>query len=82
MGAALVLTGWPWRSCKKMLRSAKGDLPVYLYFEREKKMILLDENHRAPEEPAFLEQLEQLLGSGSVRLEELKPGLWNTLSKR
>lgn len=67
---------------RKMLRSAKGDLPVYLYFEREKKMILLDENHRAPEEPAFLEKLEQLLGSGSVRLEELKPGLWNTLSKR
>lgn len=67
---------------KKMLRSVKGDLPVYLYFEREKKMIMLDESCRASAEPAFLEEIEKLLGSGSVRVEELKPGLWHTIAKR
>ena len=67
---------------RKMLRSAGGELPVYLYFEREKKMIMLEEGYRASDDPVFLKKLEQLLGSGSVRLEELKPGMWNTLSKR
>ncbi|HOA35797.1 MAG TPA: DNA polymerase III subunit alpha [Bacillota bacterium] len=65
---------------RKMLHSANGGLPVCLYFEREKKMILLDESYRATDETAFLEQLEQLMGPGCVRLEELKPGLWNNLT--
>ncbi len=67
---------------RKLLRSAKGELPVYLYFEREKKTILLDEGYRASDDRAFLETLEELLGPGSLLLEELKPGQWNTLSKR
>lgn len=60
---------------RKILRSSKGKLPVYLYFEREKKTLLLDENYRASGERVFLAQLEQLLGPDSVRLKELKPGL-------
>ncbi len=60
---------------RKILRSAAGELPVYLFFEREKKTLLLDENYRASEERAFLAQLEKLLGPDSVRLKELKPGL-------
>ena len=43
---------------------------------------MLDESCRALRRPAFLEEIEKLLGSGSVRVEELKPGLWHTIAKR
>ena len=66
---------------KQVLRSAKGGLPVYLFFEKEKKMIMLDESFQASAEPPFLKKIEKLLGAGSTRLEELKPGLWHTLTK-
>jgi DNA polymerase-3 subunit alpha len=66
---------------RKMLRSARGGLPVYLYFEKEKKMILLDENFQGSAEPSFLEEIGRLLGPESARLEELKPGLWHRLTK-
>lgn len=66
---------------RKMLRSADGGLPVYLYFEKEKKMILLDENFQGSAEPQFLEEIGNLLGPGAARLEELKPGLWHRLTK-
>ena len=65
----------------RILRSAKGGLPVYLFFEKEKKMIMLDESFQASAEPLFLEKIEKLLGAGSARLEELKPGLWHTLTR-
>ncbi|HPU01663.1 MAG: DNA polymerase III subunit alpha [Firmicutes bacterium] len=67
---------------RQLLQGAKGDMPVFIYFEREKKMILLDESCQATEDTAFLEQLEQLLGPGCVKVEELKPELWNTLTQR
>ncbi len=67
---------------RKILQSARGELPVYLHFERERRTILLDESFQVPAEPLFLEKIRTLLGPESVRLVELKPGLRHTLMER
>lgn len=65
---------------KKVLQEEKGQLPVYLYFEQEKKMILLEEDYWIKDETASLQRLEKLLGKGSVKVQVLKEGGWSMLS--
>ncbi len=55
---------------KQLLQEAEGQMPVYLYFEKEKKLLLLERELWAPDDAAFRQRLENLLGQGTVKVKE------------
>ncbi len=57
---------------RQLLHQQHGDLPVYLYFEDEKKMLLLEEEFWAQDDPHFFSILESVLGREAINLQELK----------
>lgn len=59
-------------SIKELLQQAQGAVPVYLYFEKEKKMILTEAEYWATESADLIQNLEKLLGEGNVKLQELE----------
>ncbi len=61
-GVKKILAGWP------------GGIPVYLYFDAEKKMLLLDEGVR--DDPEVSRSLEKLLGAGAVKLQNMNAGYY------
>lgn len=56
---------------KRVLQEHRGGMPVYLYFENKKKMILLSEDYWVEDNPALQEKLLKLLGPGTVKCQEL-----------
>jgi len=54
---------------KKVLQEKRGQVPVCLYFEKENKLILLEEEYWAPPDIEFRQRLESLLGPGTVKLQ-------------
>ncbi len=56
---------------KRVLSEKEGNIPVYLLFEREKKMVLLEEKFWAAEDPHICRCLEKLLGAGAVTIRQL-----------
>ncbi len=57
---------------KKILTDRPGEMPVYLYFDAEKKMLLLDEGVR--DDPEVSRSLEALLGAGTVKVQKMNSG--------
>ncbi|MGI6097477.1 MAG: DNA polymerase III subunit alpha [Dethiobacteria bacterium] len=57
---------------KELLRQAEGGIPVYLFFEKEKKTILVEEDCWATDEPDFLQKVKNILGADNVKLQELR----------
>ncbi|HHX87188.1 MAG TPA: hypothetical protein GX693_03290 [Firmicutes bacterium] len=56
---------------KRVLSEEEGTIPVYLFFEKERKMVLLEEKFWAAEDPRIMRRLEKLLGSNSVNIRQL-----------
>ncbi|HED24739.1 MAG TPA: DNA polymerase III subunit alpha, partial [Firmicutes bacterium] len=56
---------------KNTLIAENGETPVCLYFEKDKKMLVLKEEYWVRDHPSCLERLENLLGPGSV-IEQFK----------
>ncbi len=57
---------------KQILSKKEGSIPVYLIFERENKMVLLEEKFWAAEDPRICRRLEKVLGKDRVILEQLE----------
>ena len=55
---------------KELLQDQQGELPVYLYFEEQRKTILLDDSYWAHDDPQFISLLENLAGSDAVKIRE------------
>ena len=53
-------------SLKDTLVAENGDVPVCLYFKKDKKTLMLEEEYWVRDHPACRERLENLLGPGSV----------------
>ena len=60
---------------KRILVSHRGHVPVYLFFEPEKKVILTDQLYWVEESPKLIEDIESLLGEGSVRIRDSLEGV-------
>lgn len=56
---------------KRVLSEKEGSIPVYLFFEKERKMILLEEKFWAAEDPRICRRLEKLLGVNAVTIQQL-----------
>ncbi|MEW5783844.1 MAG: DNA polymerase III subunit alpha [Bacillota bacterium] len=67
---------------KQILTAEEGQIPVCLYFENEKKMLLLPDAYWVRDDPDCRRRLENLLGESAVKLQDLKSNLWSMLSKK
>ncbi len=66
---------------KRILSSGEGEIPVSLYFVREKKVIFLPEEYWVSDLQSCRQRLERLLGRGAAKVEDIKSNLWSMLSK-
>ncbi len=55
---------------KQLLLAEQGQIPVYLYFEKKKRMLLLEEEYWAQDNGECLQRLEDLLGPDTVKIRE------------
>jgi len=56
---------------RQILHQQRGELPVYLYFEDEKKMLLLEEEYWGHDDPEFFSLLENVISSDCIKMQEL-----------
>lgn len=56
---------------REILLSKNGSMPVYLYFERQQKMILTRSDFWIPEDEAILKKIKRLIGNNNVLLREV-----------
>lgn len=59
---------------RELLNNQRGELPVYLYFEDQKKTILLDETYWAHDDPEFVSMLQNAMGADSVKVSDVGAG--------
>lgn len=59
---------------KRLLQSRRGTVPVYLYFEKEKKVVILPDEYWVEDDPALYRRLEDMLGPGSAKVQEIIAG--------
>jgi DNA polymerase III subunit alpha len=60
-------------SLKDLLVTENGNIPVCIYFKKDKKTLILEEDYWVRDHPSCRERLEELLGRNAVR-EQRKNG--------
>jgi len=58
-----------YKQIKAYIRQFKGTIPVYLYYEKNKKMVKLSEEYRVTLHDDFIKEVEMLLGKGTLLLQ-------------
>ncbi|GIP33698.1 DNA polymerase III subunit alpha [Paenibacillus sp. J2TS4] len=53
---------------QRLLQGQPGPLPVVLFYEREQKTVMLSERYLVKPSPVLFQQIEKLLGDGTVRV--------------
>ncbi len=56
---------------KDILVSRQGEIPVYLYFNENNKLVLTNKDFWVPQDEKLLERLQELLGKGNVAFKEV-----------
>lgn len=55
-------------SLQSLLQAQPGLLPVVLFYEREQRTVMLSERYRVKPSPLLFQQIEKLLGEGTVKV--------------